>query len=44
MPSQSKRTLNGLDDKDLIHLQGGTYVLTHLGERDVEQRQLLEPQ
>ena len=44
MRSQSKRTLNGLDDKDLIHLQGGTYVLTHLGERDVEQRQLLEPQ
>jgi hypothetical protein len=44
MRSQSKRTLNGLDDKDLIHPQGGTYVLTHLGERDVEQRQLLEPQ
>jgi hypothetical protein len=35
--------LNGLDDKDLINLQGPNYVLTHLGERDVEGRTLLEP-
>jgi hypothetical protein len=39
-----KRTLNGLDQKDLIHLMGTKYVLTHLGESDVEQRKLLEPQ
>lgn len=44
MRSQIRRTLNGLDGKDLIHLNGSTYVLTHLGERDVEQRKLLEPQ
>lgn len=44
MRAQFKRTLNGLDGKDLIHLQGDRYLLTHLGEREVEQRKLLEPQ
>lgn len=44
MRAQIKRTLNGLDGKDLIHLNGNAYLLTHLGERDVEQRKLLEPQ
>jgi len=43
MRPQIRRTLNGLDGKDLIHLRGSTYVLTHLGERDVEGRRLLEP-
>jgi hypothetical protein len=44
MRSNMKRTLKQLDDKDLIHLKGDKYVLTHLGEDDVEQRKLLEPQ
>lgn len=44
MRTQIKRTLNSLDEKDLIHLQGLTYVLTHLGEAYVEDRKLLEPQ
>jgi hypothetical protein len=44
MRTNLKRTLSGLDRKDLIHLNGDTYVLTHLGERDVEDRKLLEPQ
>ena len=44
MRAQIRRTLNGLDGKDLIHLNGDRYVLTHLGERDVEERKLLEPQ
>lgn len=44
MRAQIRRTLNGLDGKDLIHLNSDRYVLTHLGERDVEVRKLLEPQ
>ena len=44
MRAQIRRTLNGLDNKDLIHLRGDTYVLTALGEADVEARKLLEPQ
>lgn len=44
MRSNLRRTLTQLDDKDLIHLKGDTYVLTHLGESDVEERKLLEPQ
>lgn len=44
MRSNLKRTLHSLDAKDLIHLHGDKYLLTHLGERDVEQRKLLEPQ
>jgi hypothetical protein len=44
MRSQIRRTLNSLDGKDLIHLNADQYVLTHLGERDVEERGLLEPQ
>lgn len=44
MRANLKRTLNTLDGKDLLHLNGDRYVLTHLGERDVEQRRLLEPQ
>lgn len=44
MRTNLKRTLNGLDGNDLIHIQGDRYLLTHLGERDVEQRKLLEPQ
>lgn len=38
------RTLGGLDSKDFIHLNGDKYVLTYLGERDVEDRKLLESQ
>jgi hypothetical protein len=44
MRANAKRTLGLLDTKDLLHLQGDRYVLTHLGERDVEDRRLLEPQ
>jgi len=44
MRTNLKRTLNTLDAKDLIHLNGDRHVLTNLGERDVEQRKLLEPQ
>ncbi len=44
MRANLKRTLNTLDAKDLIHLNGDRHVLTSLGERDVEQRKLLEPQ
>ena len=44
MRSNLKRTLRALDEKDLIHLAGDRYVLTHLGEKDVEKRKLLEPQ
>jgi hypothetical protein len=44
MRAQIRRTLNGPDGKDLIHLNGDRYVLTHLGERDVEERKLIEPQ
>jgi hypothetical protein len=44
MRSNLRRTLASLDAKDLIHLSGDKHVLTHLGERDVEQRKLLEPQ
>jgi hypothetical protein len=44
MRTQIRRTLNGLDGKDLIHLSGDRYFLTHLGEREVEERKLLEPQ
>ncbi|MEW1827355.1 hypothetical protein [Streptomyces sp. NPDC088196] len=44
MRTQARRTLNRLDGKDLIHLQQDVYMLTHLGEREVEDRKLLEPQ
>jgi len=44
MRANLRRTLKALDDKDLVHLQGNTYILTHLGESDVEKRKLLEPQ
>lgn len=43
MRANMKRTLRAMDDKDLIHLKGDRYVLTHLGEDDVEKRKLLEP-
>jgi hypothetical protein len=43
MRSNLRRTLSTLDAKDLIHLNGDRYVLTNLGERDVELRKLLEP-
>lgn len=44
MRANLNRTLSTLDAKDLIHLNDERYVLTYLGERDVEQRKLLEPQ
>jgi hypothetical protein len=44
MRSNLRRTITTLDNKDLIHLQDDRYVLTHLGERDVEQRKLIDPQ
>lgn len=43
MRSNIRRTLRSLDARDLIHLKGDQYVLTHLGEDDVEKRKLLEP-
>lgn len=43
MRSNLKRTLKSLDERDLVHLRGDQYVLTHLGEDDVERRKLLEP-
>lgn len=44
MRANMRRTLKQLDHRDLIHLRSDKYVLTHLGERDVEERKLLEPQ
>jgi hypothetical protein len=44
MRANLKRTLRALDSRDLLHCNGGKYVLTHLGEADVEKRRLLEPQ
>lgn len=44
MRSNLKRTLAVLDRKDFVHLKGDKYLLTHLGEADVENRKLLEPQ
>lgn len=44
MRANMKRTLKSLDDRNLVHLKGDEYVLTHLGEDDVEKRKLLEPQ
>lgn len=44
MRANLRRTLSTLDKKDLLHLQGDKYLLTHLGESDVEKRRLLEPQ
>jgi hypothetical protein len=43
MRSNLRRTVSGLDSKNLVHLRDDRYVLTHLGERDVEERRLLEP-
>jgi hypothetical protein len=43
MRSHLKRTLDTLDSKDLLHVRGDEYVLTQLGEREVETRKLLEP-
>jgi hypothetical protein len=44
MRANLKRTLSGLDARDLLHANGDRYVLTHLGEQEVEGRKLLEPQ
>lgn len=44
MRANLKRTLATLDSKDLLHLQGDRYLLTHVGEGYVEKRRLLEPQ
>lgn len=44
MRANLRRTLNNLISRDLLHLQSHLYLLTHLGERDVEKRRLLEPQ
>jgi hypothetical protein len=44
MRANIRRTLGSLDSKDLLHLKGDRYLLTHLGEGDVEKRKLLEPQ
>lgn len=43
MKANIRRTLATLDNRDLIHLKSRTYVLTKLGESDVERRKLLEP-
>jgi len=44
MRANLRRTLGILDSKDLLHLRSDRYLLTHLGEGDVERRKLLEPQ
>jgi len=44
MRANLKRTLGDLDEKDLLHLLRDRYLLTQLGEREVERRGLLEPQ
>jgi len=44
MRSNLRKTLSRLDAKDLVHLQDDRYLLTHLGEGDVEAHKLLEPQ
>lgn len=44
MRANLRRTLSSLDSKDFLHLKGDRYLLTHLGEGDVEKRKLLEPQ
>ncbi|TFB90459.1 hypothetical protein E3O44_02265 [Cryobacterium algoricola] len=44
MRANMKRTLKSLNDRDLLHLNHDRYVLTHLGEDDVETRKVLEPQ
>ncbi|MFZ3351445.1 MAG: hypothetical protein WA268_11320 [Xanthobacteraceae bacterium] len=43
MRANLRRTIGGLDSKDLLHLTGDRYLLTSLGERDVEARELLVP-
>lgn len=43
MRKNLRRTLSGLDSKDLVHAAGDHYVLTRLGERDLEKRKRLEP-
>jgi hypothetical protein len=43
MRSNLKRTIRALDSKDLVHQSSDRYVLTKLGETDVESRRLLEP-
>ena len=38
------RTLRGLGEaKDLIHFDGGRYIITQLGQREVEARHLVDP-
>lgn len=44
MASNLGRTLKALDQRDFVHVQDGRYMLTKLGERDVERRRLLEPE
>lgn len=44
MRANLRRTLGSLDSQDLLHLRGDRYLLTHVGEGDVEKRRLLEPQ
>jgi hypothetical protein len=43
MRANLKRTLGGLDRRDLVHCTSSRYVLTHLGEEAVERGKLLEP-
>lgn len=44
MRANLRRTLAALvDDKDLAHFDGSKYLITHLGEQEVERRQLVEP-
>ena len=44
MRSNLKRTLAALDAKNLVHTSNDNFTLTHLGERAVEERKILEPQ
>jgi hypothetical protein len=44
MRANLRRTITALDSKDLVHVDGSRYLLTHLGEKDVETRKLLETQ
>jgi hypothetical protein len=43
MRGNLRRALRTLDERDRIHLRGDRYVLTRLGEREVETSRLVEP-
>lgn len=44
MRSNLRRTINGLDAKDLVHQSAGQWRLTRKGEVTVESSKLVEPE